>query len=142
MYWIFFWFVVWSTSRIYLNIELILYTVSSQCWAKILLSKYLFTIIFSWNLILGQNNLFHRVQRPLKPLFSCPTRFLFLFEKNDMFKFFLFSIFAITFFAPRGFLRILDMLFYITWSIIGVNFSTIFFFSPNCPFWRISTKEV
>ena len=41
---------------------------------------------------------------------------------------------AITFFAADGFLRILDMLFYITWSIIGVNFSTIYFFSTKLSF--------
>ena len=129
IYCIFFWFGLCSTSRIYLNIELILYTASSQSWPKILYQNIYFQYFFSWNLILGQNNMFHRVQQPLKPLISCPTRFLFIFEKNDMFKFFSFSIFAITFFAPSGFLRILDMFFYVSSSIIGVNFINIYFFS-------------
>ena len=45
-----------------------------------------------------------------------------------MVKIFANSILAITFFAPRGFLRILDMLFYVTSCIIGVNFIYEYFF--------------
>ena len=81
---------------------------------------------FTW----GQNNLFYRIQRPLKPLFSHPTRFFIFFRKKNRFcVFFAISILAITFFTHSGFLRILDMLFNVTWCIIGVNFSTIFFIS-------------
>ena len=78
---------------------------------------------FTW----GQNNLFYRIQRPLKPLFSNPTRFFIFFEKYRFCVFFAISILAITFFAHSGFLRILDMLFNVTWCIIDVHFSTIFF---------------
>ena len=39
------------------------------------------------------------------------------------------------FFAHSGFLRILDMLFCVTWCIIGVHFSTIFFFHQTVIFW-------
>ena len=85
------------------------------------------------NITWVQNNLFYRIQRPLKPLFSYPTRFFIFFEKNRFCVFFAISILAITFFAHSGFLRILDMFFYGTWLTIGVNLSTIFFFSTKNP---------